>query len=336
MEKSFKIFEEIYYFLWKFTEKGCIIKVNRKEVLYAVQRGHLMVGYLLGNYMVEEGFMTTEQLETIISAQERVRVKLGLIAVLEGMLTLDQAVAINRMQQGMDKCFGDIAIEKGYLTGAQVASLLKMQGNGYLMFAQTLVDEGIVTMHKLQNILKDYQIENGFTNTEMEAVKSGDEEKIIPLFLPQGADEYQEIVTIALKMLVRCVDRHAYPMYGRLADSREVRELKMPVIQELAGAEYWRAGIADEKGGLCAVASALAGEEYHEINEEVRDAAGEFVNCVDGLFAAAKGMRNVELELMPPEFSENGVAEGSSILIMPFGIRGAAVNFIVTKQKDGR
>ncbi len=295
-----------------------------------------MVGYLLGNYMVEEGFMTTEQLEAVISAQERVRVKLGLIAVSEGMLTLDQAVVINRMQQGMDKRFGDIAVEKGYLTEAQVTSLLKMQGNDYLTFAQTLVDEGIVTMHKLQNILKDYQIENGFTNTELEAVKSGDPEKIIPLFLPHGADEYQEIVTIALKLLVRCVDRHAYPMYGRLADAKEIRELKMPVMQELTGEEYWRAGIADGEGGLCAVASAFAGEEYDEVNEDVQDAAGEFVNCVNGLFAAAKGTRNVELELMPPEFLENGAAEGSSILVMPFGIRGAAVNFIVTNQRDGR
>lgn len=295
-----------------------------------------MVGYLLGNYMVEEGFMTKEQLEAIISAQERVRVKLGLIAVSEGMLTLDQAAAINRLQQGMDKRFGDIAIEKGYLTEAQVTNLLKMQGNDYLTFAQTLVDEGIVTMNKQQVILKDYQIENGFTNTELEAVRSGDAEKIIPLFLPQGADEYQEIVTIALKMLVRCVDRHAYPMYGRLADAKEAGKLKTLVAQELTGAEHWQSGIAGEEGGLCAVASAFAGEEYYEVNEDVQDAAGEFLNCVNGLFAAAKGMRNVELELMPPEFLENGMAEGSSSLIMPFGIRGAEVNFIVTIQKDGR
>ena len=63
----------------------------------------------------------------MISIQEKIRVKLGLIAVSEGMLTLDQADAINRMQQVMDKRFGDIAVEKGYLTEAQVNSLLKMQ-----------------------------------------------------------------------------------------------------------------------------------------------------------------------------------------------------------------
>ena len=112
-----------------------------------------MISYLLGNYLVEEGFMTKEQLSHVISMQEKIRVKLGLIAVSEGMLTLDQADAINRLQQTLDKRFGDIAVEKGYLTDAQVGSLLKMQGNEYLTFAQTLVDEGIVTMDKLQLFL---------------------------------------------------------------------------------------------------------------------------------------------------------------------------------------
>lgn len=292
-----------------------------------------MVSYLLGNYMVEEGLMTKEQLKHMISVQEKVRVKLGLIAVSEGILTLDQADTINRIQQVMDKRFGDIAIEKGYLTEAQVAGLLKMQGNEYLTFAQTLVDEGIVTMNKLQTVLKDYQVENGFTNTEMEAIKSGDVEKIVPLFLPQGADEYQEALAIVLKTLVRCIDRNAYPIGGRLVDSAE---LVMPVTQELTGTEYWKTGIAEADGGMCALASIFAREEYSEINEDVQDAAGEFLNCVNGLFATAKSRQNVALELMPPEFGESGPVSGAEILLMPFGICNKKVNFVVTNKKGWR
>ncbi len=292
-----------------------------------------MVSYLLGNYMVEEGLMTREQLEYVVSLQEKIRVKLGLIAVSEGMLSLDQADAINRMQQVMDKRFGDIAVEKGYLTEAQVGSLLKMQGNEYLTFAQTLVDESIVTMDKLQTILKNYQVENGFTNTEMEAIKSGDAEKIAPLFLPQGAEAYQEVVAIALKTLVRCIDRHAYPMSGRLAN---VAELEKPVTQELIGTEYWRTGFADAEGGLCALASVFAKEAYSVVDEDVQDAVGEFVNCVNGLFATAKSNNNITLELMPPELGSSGLVSGADILVMPFGICKATVNFIVTKEKGWR
>lgn len=292
-----------------------------------------MISYLLGNYLVEEGFMTKEQLSHVISMQEKIRVKLGLIAVSEGMLTLDQADAINRLQQTMDKRFGDIAVEKGFLTDAQVGSLLKMQGNEFLTFAQTLVDEGIVSMDKIQLVLRSYQVENGFTNTELEAIKSGDIEKIVPLFLPKGAEDYEDIVTVALKTIVRCIDRHAYPITGTLVNKVD---LVKPVSQELEGGDGWKVGFADEKGGLCSLASGFAKETFTEVDEDVQDAVGELLNCISGLFATAQSNKGITLELMPPEMGENASVSGSDILVMPFGIGDTTVNFVVTNKKGWR
>lgn len=292
-----------------------------------------MISYLLGNYLVEEGFMTKEQLVHVISEQEKIRVKLGLIAVSEGMLTLDQADAINRLQQVMDKRFGDIAVEKGYLTESQVSSLLKMQGNEFLTFAQTLVDEGIVSMDKIQLVLRSYQVENGLTNTELEAIKSGDIDKIIPLFLPQGAEEYQEIVAVALKTIVRCIDRHAYPFSGMLSNATD---LEMPVSQELVGGAEWKVCFADGEGGLCSLASKFAKEEYTMVNEDVQDAVGELLNCISGLFATAQSNKGITLELMPPMLGESGPVSGENILVIPFGVCNTTVNFVVTNKKGWR
>ena len=292
-----------------------------------------MVSYLLGNYLVEEGFMTREQFLHVISEQEKIRVKLGLIAVSEGMLTLDQADAINRKQQVQDKRFGDIAIEKGYLTESQVASLLKMQGNEYLTFAQTLVDEGIITMDKIQLVLRSYQVENGFTNTELEAIKSGEIDKIVPLFLPQEAEEYQEVVTVALKTVVRCIDRHAYPMCGSMT---KAVDLVKPVSQDLIGTEDWRVCFADGEGGLCSLASGFAKEEFTVVDEDAQDAVGELLNCISGLFATAQSNKGVTLELMPPVLGESGPVTGSDILVIPFGVCNTTVNFVVTNKKGWR
>ena len=292
-----------------------------------------MISYLLGNYLVEEGIMTREQLLHVISIQEKIRVKLGLIAVSEGMLTLDQADAINRLQQVMDKRFGDIAVEKGYLTDAQVGSLLKMQGNEFLTFAQTLVDEGIVTMDKIQLVLRSYQVENGLTNSELEAIKSGDIEKIVPLFLPQGAEEYEDVVTVALKTIVRCIDRHAYPMFGTLTNAAD---LEKPVSQTLVGGEDWKVCFSDGENGLCRLASKFAKEDFTTVNEDVQDAVGEFLNCVSGLFATAQSNKGITLELLPPELGESGPVAGSDILVIPFGIGDTTVNFVVTNKKGWR
>lgn len=292
-----------------------------------------MISYLLGNYLVEEGFMTKEQLKRVIDMQEKIRVKLGLIAVSEGMLTLDQADAINRLQQTMDKRFGDIAVEKGYLTEAQVSSLLKMQGNEYLTFAQTLVDEGIVTMDKIQLVLRSYQVENGFTNTELEAIKSGEIDRVIPLFLPQGAEAYEDVVAVALKTIVRCIDRHAYPMGGALVSAAD---LVKPVSQVLEGAETWKVGFSDGEGGLCRLGSGFAKEEFTVVDEDVQDAVGELLNCISGLFATAQSNKGITLELMPPEMGEDATVSGSDILVMPFGIGDTTVNFVVTNKNGWR
>ncbi len=292
-----------------------------------------MISYLLGNYLVEEGVMTKEQLAHAISVQEKIRVKLGLIAVSEGMLTLDQADAINRMQQTMDKRFGDIAVEKGYLTEAQVESLLKMQGNEFLTFAQTLVDEGIVTMDKIQLVLRSYQVENGFTNTELEVIKSGDVEKIIPLFLPKGAEEYEEIAAVALKTIIRCIDRYAYPKNGALVNSAD---LKKPVSQALEGTVNWNVCFADGADGLCRLGSGFAKENFTVVDEDVQDAVGELLNCINGLFATAQSNKGITLELMPPEMGDDVSVTGENILVMPFGIGDATVNFVVTNKNGWR
>ncbi len=292
-----------------------------------------MISYLLGNYLVEEGMMTREQLLHVISQQEKIRVKLGLIAVSEGMLTLDQADAINRMQQVLDKRFGDIAVEKGYLTEMQVSSLLKMQGNEYLTFVQTLVDEGIVTMDKIQLVLRSYQVENGFTNSELEAIKSGDIDKIVPLFLPQEAEAYQEVVTVALKTVIRCIDRHAYPLFGTMGT---VVDLEKPVAQDLVGSEEWRVCFSDAENGLCTLASVFAKEEYKVVDEDVQDAVGELLNCISGLFATAQSNKGISLELMPPMLGESGPVTGEDILVIPFGVCNTTVNFVVTNKKGWR
>ena len=292
-----------------------------------------MISYLLGNYLVEEGFMTKEQLKHVIDMQEKIRVKLGLIAVSEGMLTLDQADAINRLQQTMDKRFGDIAVEKGYLTEAQVGSLLKMQGNEYLTFAQTLVDEGIVTMDKIQLVLRSYQVENGFTNTELEAIKSGEIDRVIPLFLPQGAEAYEDIVAVALKTIVRCIDRHAYPMGGTLVNKADFVK---PVSQVLEGTETWKVGFSDGTDGLCRLGSGFAKEEFTVVDEDVQDAVGELLNCISGLFATAQSNKGITLELMPPEMGDDASVAGTDILVMPFGIGDATVNFVVTNKNGWR
>lgn len=288
-----------------------------------------MVEYILGNYLVSVGKITQEQFKKVLETQDKVRVKLGLIAVAEGLLTMEQADEVNRLQSVMDKRFGDIAIEKGYLTDAQVGNLLKMQGNAYLVFVQTLVNEEYISMEEMDTILADFKNATGFSNSEIEALKSGDIDQIIPLYLPPEATDYRELIGVAVRTIIRCVDRNVYLEKAFVAPKAEVA---CCAIQGLEGDSTVYVGFADKAGGLVSLANGFAGEEFETLDEDVLDAVGEFVNCVNGLYASALSQKGISVELLPPEYRmETSEISGNKVCIIPINIKDDKVFMIVSE-----
>lgn len=259
-----------------------------------------MVEYILGNYLVESGKITKKQLREVLAKQDSVRVKLGLIAVAEGMMTMDQADEINRLQAVMDQRFGDIAVIKGYLSEEQISKLLKEQGNTYLMFMQTLVDENLVAMEEIEWLLNDFRQENGYSNSEMEDLKSDEADRIIPLLLPEEAKKYQEIISIVVRTMIRLVDRHIYIGRAAMVDS-------LPAESHVSQTLAWEEGFVDcfseRDGALLKVCSVFGQEEFERLDEDSLDAAGELLNCMNGLYVSNLSRQGCFLELMPPQYT---------------------------------
>lgn len=260
-----------------------------------------MVEHILGNYLVDNGKITKEQLKQAIEKQNSVRVKLGLIAVEEGLLTIDEADEINRLQTVMDQRFGDIAVSMGYLSADQVEKLLKKQGNAYLSFVQALVDEELVTMEEIDWLINDFKRNYGYSNSEIEDIKSDDVDRILPLLLPESAKQYQEIIGTAVRILIRMVDRNIY--LGDITTVESLPEENM-VCQTLVG----QGGIIDcfseRDGALLQVCSFFGQEEFERLDMDSLDAAGELLNYINGLYASGMSHRGSFLELMPPVYEK--------------------------------
>ena len=285
-----------------------------------------MVEYILGNYLVGSGKLTDEQLEVVVEQLDKIRVKLGLIAVAEGMMTLAQAEEVNRLQSVRDKRFGDIAVENGYLTDDQIGNLLKAQGNTYMSFVQSLVNEGFVKMEEIDTLFEGYRVENGFTKSDMETLKSDDPERIVPLFLSADTMKYQDIIGVAVRTLIRCVDRHMYIGKAYLKDGIE---LKDAAVQEVEGEGGYVAGFMEQYGGLLKTASIFGQEDFKKVDIDALDAAGEFLNCVNGLHASALSKNGLILELLPPNLVTDKTELSGSVCVMPLYIKGMSMAFIV-------
>ena len=273
-----------------------------------------MISKILGNYLISKGKITPEQLDDVIEEITRVRVKLGLIAVAEGMITQEQADKINRLQAVMDRRFGDIAVIKGYLTEKQVDELLRLQGNPYLAFAQALENLNLMKITELDDIMREYQAENEFTNSSMEDLKSDDVDRVLPLFLPTDAAEYLDMAGVVLRTMMRCVDNNVMPMKAYfdkqyLADNGAMQlvEGERPVTCAFAG----------NGQALLPIASCFGHEAL--------------INCINGLYASDMSQQRIEMELCPPEFSDSisGFYSGK-MLVLPLEVCGETIRVLIT------
>ena len=296
-----------------------------------------MVEYLLGKHLVEIGRLSEAQLETVIAKMDAVRVKLGLLAVAEGMMTIEQADEVNRFQATMDKRFGDIAVEKGYLTEEQISNLLKKQGNTYLAFAQVLVDENLLQLQDLEEVMDEFQQKNSFTKSDMEDLRSDEPDRIVPLFLPPEAMCFKDITGVLVRTMIRCIDRHVYIGKAALKNELSVKESAFQKIDAfsapVAGYKALETGFAEEDGGLAVIAAAYCRESLPLEKEDMLDAAGEFLNCVNGLYATSLSRGGIDSELLPPIFFEAASSiKDTAVLSVPVYVRGKKAIFVVMGQ----
>ena len=282
-----------------------------------------MINRLFGNYLVETGKITQEQLDEVIQTQKKVRVKLGLIAVAEKLMTPEQADEVNHLQAIMDKRYGDIAVEKGYLTNEQVGRLLGLQGNAYLTFIQALDDCKYMTPEEADAALAEYQKANAFTATDIDALKSGDADRIVPLFLPAECSGLQaELVQGAVRALIRLIDSDTYVLKGTVVSAFEADRF---ALQDLNGDHEATLSFAADGDALKAIADIYGQEDFAQVDLDALDAVGEFINCVNGMFST-KLSGTCNMDMLPPSYKDaRSVAKADKICVLPVCVNGKVV-----------
>lgn len=287
-----------------------------------------MVEYIFGNYLVETGKITKTQLIQTLAAQNTVRVKLGLIAMAESMMTLEQTEEINRLQASVDQRFGDIAMQKGYLTAEQVNRLLKKQGNTYLSFVQAMINSRFLDMEDVELVINTFRLIYNYNNSQIEDLKSDDPERIIPLFLPEEGLQFTGIISTAVKTLIRLVDRHIYIGKAEMTSSFPQKNM---VSQSLQGERSFITCLSEGNGALLRTCCNYAQEAFEELDLFTLDAAGELLNCINGLFASVQSREGTFLELLPPDYDNITAKTKTKICKIPIFIDDKKFYFTVAE-----
>ena len=286
-----------------------------------------MFGLYFGHYLVEKNKISQSQLDSIKQKHHETRAKLGLIAVSEKVLTKKQSDEINEIQKKMDSRFGDIAIEKGYLLQEEVNYLLNLQGNSYLRFIQLFTEQNILTLAQIEALLEEYKKEYHFTDLELDALKSGDIDRIIPIFVNTDTAYCDECVSLAVRNLIRFIDNDVILQKSYKSKNYPFTSL---ASQQMKGAPNVFVGFSGDDAALLRIASNFAKERFQTMDEDAYDSVCEFINCTNGIFASKLSYENIHIDITPPCYYRNHtlVTEGD-IYIVPTFINGDQTDIVV-------
>lgn len=286
-----------------------------------------MFSQFFGNYLLNKEKITKAQFTSCMEYMRANRVKLGLIAESEGLLSREQAEELNHLQMQSDKRFGDLALEKGYLTDADISHLLQLQGNPYLIFVQALEENQIMKREEVIELVENFQKEEGFTDTTLEAIKFGDFDRLLPDFVTTKNESYLKLMALALRNIVRFVSS-----YIRIEKAKTVTDYSAKYIayQKTTGAYEGILGFASNDDSILTVADGYAGEYFDKVNEDALDSVCEFTNCINGLYATELSYQEVIIDMSPPEFMFDGtITETEEFFVLPLYITGKRVDMII-------
>ncbi len=295
--------------------------------------GYIMFGVYFGKYLMDEGIIPEEGYYGLLEATRNSKVKMGLLAVESGLMTEEQVAEVNMLQQQQDMRFGDIAVEKGYLTEDDVADLLDGQGDSYLLFIQAMVESGLMDLDDIKTHLQAYRRAKHLSPMDLEAIKSGDVDRIVPVFMKDNSIPMQvkEYVYLTSRNIVRFVDR-----FFRMEKLEALTEYEAECIvaQSLHGDSSYLTAFCGSKEGIKAIADGfvegMAGMDQ-SFNYEALDVATEFLNVNNGLYVTGLSSNNIN------EVSDSPIIKNEKTKItavgdfyrIPLFIEGIPVDLIV-------
>lgn len=281
-----------------------------------------MFSAFFGNYLLNKGVVSREELNKVLNDQKEIRLKLGVLAINSNYMTVEQVEEVHELQASMDRRFGEIATIKGYITDKQVGDLLAQQKSEHLILAQALIDAGIMTMTTFQEEIELYKLAHGLNDEQFEAIKKGDVDVVMTAFLAFEKNEmskfYIDFVTLFVKNIIRFVNTNVSIDRVEKVDSIIYTHF---FKQNIKGKSDIFTGYSADTNALLDIASKHADEEFSQLDEYPLDSANEFLNLTNGLFVVNMSNEGNEMDLTVQEHITNmSLSVKSSMYRIPIHI----------------
>jgi len=111
---------------------------------------------LFGQYLLESGLISVDQLNRALDYQKNSNKVIGEIAMEEGLLTRQEVLEICEWQLCEDKDFGQVAVEMGFLEEREREKLLGLQRERHIYLGDALVSIGAFDKQTLDKEVEEF------------------------------------------------------------------------------------------------------------------------------------------------------------------------------------
>lgn len=279
-----------------------------------------MLNRLFGNYLVEKGTLTLEQLNAMLPVKKDFKAGLEIIAIITKAMT---PAAVQELLKSINKeseHFGETAVNHGMLTDDKLDELLAYQTNAFMKFIQLLVDNGYISYDNINREIDEFQQKSEFNDVQLSALVHDDLDQCMNIFVPLKSPQLKELTKTLMQTLRRLIDRDAYLEKAYTAHSIQLDKYS---CQMLIGDMHVKFYISASDDGLLGIANYFTGDTYASVTEDALDSVGEFINCVNGLFATNMSYDDLSVDMNSPEYSMEGpFISNETLYVIPLHANG--------------
>jgi hypothetical protein len=202
-----------------------------------------------------------------------------------------------------------------------------MQGSSYLKFVQTLTENNILNIEEIETSLEEFRRDNGFSDTDLDALKTGDIDNIIPVFIDTDIPLGSECISLFIRNIVRFINNGI-----RLKKMYTVKEYAFSNLayQQMVGDHQILCGFTGSKNALLQIANPFAKEEFNDMDEDAFDSVCEFINCTNGLYASKLSQEEIHIDMTPPLYhTDKSLISTGDIYVVPVILNGEQADLLV-------
>lgn len=272
-----------------------------------------------GQFLLEQGKITSEQLLEAISYQETKNLKFGAYAQKKGYLSAADTEKLNEEQKTTDLRIGELAVKLGMLEASQVEEILTMQKNDHIQIGKAIVSKGFLSEAELDASLADFKKDQSPYAAETIGVPSG----------IHNSDLVSDIVDMTLKMLRRVVGLEAKCDSGAILKTPPAKAYSAVSITLSGGMNCDYIIMGDEDGSRSMASAILGADASGETAEMVADGVNEFANMVCGNIMARMAQKGKNVEISIPHIleykSDYGITTGDNSVVYNISTTGGNI-----------